>query len=142
MKILRKYRRTKRVARRTGVAALATSLLFVLGACMGDQNGVITEVESGENGVKVEWNDPDRQEDRETYLKPDSGCAEQERIQECATPADVLVPADQTATEQGVEPAMFRDCRHAEAINSTPLRKDAKGWNPALDKDSDGVACE
>lgn len=142
MKIVRKLRRTKRVVRRAGVAALASALLLTLGACMGDRNGVITETEVGENGVKVEWNDPDRQEDRETYLKPGNGCAEQERIQDCATPADVLVPADQTVTEQGVEPAMFRDCRHADAINAAPLRKGGKGWNPALDADKDGVACE
>lgn len=36
----------------------------------------------------------------------------------------------------------YASCGAAELAGAAPLRKDEPGWNPELDRDHDGVACE
>lgn len=36
----------------------------------------------------------------------------------------------------------FPTCEAAEAASAAPVRSGDPGWNPDLDRDGDGVACE
>ena len=38
--------------------------------------------------------------------------------------------------------AMYTSCREARAAGAAPLQAGSPGWNPKLDRDKDGVACE
>lgn len=42
----------------------------------------------------------------------------------------------------GCGPAGFASCRDAAEAGATPLHDGDQGWNPKLDRDGDGVACE
>lgn len=143
-KIIRKCRRIKRTARRTGLAALLAALVAVLGGCglFSTPDGTITEVETGQNGVKIEYHmddvtaDDEGDQSREVYLVPGSACQVDDLIQECAKPGDLLIQQGEPGT------MVFASCAAAEAINRTPLRKGETGWNQGLDQDGDGVACD
>ncbi|MHA0036435.1 excalibur calcium-binding domain-containing protein [Deinococcus sp. PESE-13] len=37
---------------------------------------------------------------------------------------------------------MYRSCAEARAAGAAPLRRGLPGYNPKLDRDGDGVACE
>lgn len=87
MRIIRKARRYRRAARRFGIAAILAAALG-LGAC-GVQNGLILEMETGRNGVKAEVKDGAG--DYEVYLVPDTTCAVDQYIQDCADKDDYLV---------------------------------------------------
>lgn len=39
-------------------------------------------------------------------------------------------------------PKGYMSCSDAEKAGATPLHQDDTGWNPELDADGDGVACE
>lgn len=39
-------------------------------------------------------------------------------------------------------PGVYQSCETAREAGAAPLRADDPGWNPKLDRDSDGVACE
>ena len=54
------------------------------------------------------------------------------------TPKPTTTPAVPT-TPAGV---MYRSCAEARAAGAAPLRRGLPGYNPKLDRDGDGVACE
>lgn len=144
MKTLRKYRRFKRRARRTGIAALLAAFIAIAGGCglFATPDGEITEVEEGSNGVKIEYHaddltaDDEGESSREVYLRPGTTCAVGQLIQDCAEPGDLLIPNGLPGQ------TVFDDCAAADALNATPLHRDDPGWNPGLDGDRDGTACE
>ena len=37
---------------------------------------------------------------------------------------------------------MYANCGEARAAGAAPLQAGSPGWNPKLDRDKDGVACE
>lgn len=82
-----------RVTRLTGVT-LAAGAVVMLAGCglVQDQDGMIREVETGRNGVKVEVQDGDTT--YETYLIPNTECEQDEYIQDCADADDYLVAPD------------------------------------------------
>jgi hypothetical protein len=74
-----------RAERGASLVMLVAVLLVVLAGC-GPAADEITEIETGENGVKVEtW------DDREWYLRRGIDCDEGERLWECADRGDLLV---------------------------------------------------
>lgn len=54
-------------------------------------------------------------------------------------PVRHAVPLRSSSTPTG---AMFRSCAAARAAGAAPLRRGSPGYNPNLDGDADGVACE
>lgn len=52
-------------------------------------------------------------------------------------PAATKPPTTRPATR-----ARYRSCAEARAAGAAPLRPGDPGWNPNLDRDGDGVACE
>lgn len=46
------------------------------------------------------------------------------------------------STTPNIPAAMYRTCAEAADADDTPLRKGDPGYNPALDGDEDGIACE
>lgn len=61
---------------------------------------------------------------------------------EDAAPLPVCVPGIATSDIPGVVSGGYPFCAAAIADGAAPLREDDLGWNPALDRDQDGVACE
>lgn len=53
-------------------------------------------------------------------------------------------PTGSAPTAPSVTPAvpLYRTCAQARAAGAAPLRRGQPGYNPALDRDADGVACE
>lgn len=47
-----------------------------------------------------------------------------------------------SAPSAATPPGAFRSCAQARAAGAAPLRRGAPGYNPHLDGDGDGVACE
>jgi hypothetical protein len=144
---MRKARRFRRRARRTGIAALVAAVVAVAGGCgfMNTPNGTIIEVEDGVNGTKIEYHHADAESDgedgeqsREVYLVRNSGCREDMRIQDCAQPHELLAAREKPGTGLDV----FTACADADALASAPLRPGDPGWNAKLDTDRDGQACE
>lgn len=70
------------------LAAVLLGAGLTLTAC-GDVNGLIDEVETGRNGVKVEVRDGTG--DYEAYLIPNTTCQQGDYIQDCADADDYLV---------------------------------------------------
>lgn len=66
-------------------ALLLALTLFVLTAC-AQAGDTITEIETGENGVKVET-----QDGREQYFRHGIDCDEGDRVSECTDRDDLLV---------------------------------------------------
>lgn len=54
----------------------------------------------------------------------------------------VVVVACVAILAAGCFPSRFESCDEAEANGAAPLLEGDDGWNPALDRDGDGVACE
>jgi hypothetical protein len=83
------------VYRGTALTACAVALVAgTLTACGSDRTGVIKEVETGRNGVKVEvYADSTGGEDYEVYLVPgmQEYCQTDERLADCADADDYLV---------------------------------------------------
>lgn len=59
-----------------------------------------------------------------------------------ATGLPVCVPGIPTSTQPGVVSGGYPFCEAAQANGDAPLHEGDDGWNPDLDGDGDGVACE
>jgi hypothetical protein len=40
------------------------------------------------------------------------------------------------------QPFIYTSCAEVRAAGAAPLHRNDRGWNPKLDRDGDGVACE
>lgn len=74
------------------IAAGATATLVAGCGLVQEQDGMIKEVETGRNGVKVEVKNGDTT--YETYLIPNTECEQDEYIRDCADADDYLVVPD------------------------------------------------
>ena len=45
-------------------------------------------------------------------------------------------------TLAGCGPTGYASCDEARKAGATPLHRGDSGWNPKLDRDGDGIACE
>ena len=61
---------------------------------------------------------------------------------EAATGLPVCVPGIPTSDTPGVISGGYPFCEAARADGAAPLREGDPGWNPELDQDDDGEACE
>lgn len=52
------------------------------------------------------------------------------------------VKSGAVATKSVGSGSAFRSCAEARAAGAAPLRRGQSGYNPKLDRDGDGVACE
>nr|WP_221269878.1 excalibur calcium-binding domain-containing protein [Deinococcus budaensis] len=59
-----------------------------------------------------------------------------------ASPAAAAAPARPPAIPPTPATPGYRSCAEARAAEAAPLRRGQPGYNPALDRDRDGVACE
>lgn len=57
-------------------------------------------------------------------------------------PWNALVAAIVTIVLAACGPTGYDSCAEAREANATPLHAGDAGWNPELDRDGDGVACE
>lgn len=55
-------------------------------------------------------------------------------------PGEPAILRSEPATDVPRQP--FASCEQAQAAGMTPLRKGSPGYNPDLDRDGDGLACE
>src|SRR5688500_6501866 len=53
-----------------------------------------------------------------------------------------VAPPRATATHAPTTVTRFRSCAEVRAAGKAPLYRGQRGWNPELDRDNDGVACE
>lgn len=99
-------------------------------------------VESGEFQAATDQLHPDRNQhlvamstsEPETFLDL---CRSTDFTQPADVPSD---PSDEPALPRQGEP--YASCGAAALAGATPLCKDDPGWNPDLDRDGDGIACE
>lgn len=72
--------------------------------------------------------------------------AEQARQAAAAEQARQAAAAQQAQQQQGFvsqpQQGGYRNCREARAAGAAPLYRGQAGYNPRLDRDGDGVACE
>lgn len=65
---------------------------------------------------------------------------------QAAEQARQAAAAQQAQQQQGFvsqpQQGGYRNCREARAAGATPLYRGQAGYNPRLDRDGDGVACE
>jgi hypothetical protein len=92
--------------------------------------------------VKYRWGlsvDPD---ERTALVNMAAGCPSAVADESTGNQLTSSAPSPEVSTSASTVEVYFADCGAARSAGVAPLRRDAPGYRPGLDRDSDGVACE